>query len=499
MSNALERLLGLWAEITDVATAERLLAWDQETHMPPKGQPGRAKVLGTLAGIKHAKLTSSELADALAEAAEQAASSPEDAAQVAQAEHVASRARRVPVELAKALAEASSAGLAAWQSARAARDFGLFEGALATLVRLRREQAEAIDPGGNPYEALMDDYEPGAREQDVARVFAELRAELAPLVQKVAQSGRQVDESPARGHFQAEAQLAFARGVARELGFDFEAGRLDRSAHPFCSGLNPGDVRLTWRCQEDDFRPAFFGILHETGHGLYEQGLPRPWWRTPIGAARSMSIHESQSRLWENVVGRSRGFWRWALPAFREHFPEKRGVTVAELFPALHTVAPSPIRVEADEATYNLHIVARFEIERRLLRGEVGVRDLPALWDDTYEELLGLRPSGVDTGVLQDIHWSMGAFGYFPTYALGNLINAQLFEAAERELGPQEEAFAEGQFAPLLGWMRARIHALGSRYSSDELVRRATGEPLSARAFLAHVRRLAGEVYGVAV
>jgi carboxypeptidase Taq len=291
--------------------------------------------------------------------------------------------------------------------------------------------------------------------------------------------------------------LSLGRTIAGAVGYDFEAGRLDESAHPFTSGFGSGDVRITWRPEPDDFRPGLFGIMHEAGHAMYEQGLPSDLARTPLGVAVSLGIHESQSRLWENQVGRSRPFWEWALPSFHDAFPESSHVTVDSLFPALHTIRPSLIRVEADEGTYNLHIVARFEIERQIVSGAVEVNDLPELWNDTYDELLGVRPTSVADGVLQDIHWAMGAIGYFPTYTLGNLVAAQLFDAATEAIDDLPSRIAAGDFQPLLAWLRENVHQHGRRLSADELVKRATGAPLSSEPFLAYLRTTASEVYGV--
>ncbi|MFQ5749445.1 MAG: carboxypeptidase M32, partial [Planctomycetota bacterium] len=470
-----DRLFALWGEIRDLENAEALLSWDQETGMPPRGQGARGRCLATLAGLKHARLTDPGLSEVLDACAGEAAPGSEPEAQVREARRHVDRAVRVPVELAKALAAATSSGLVAWQKARRKADFALFRDHLVTLVRLRREQAAAIDPARPPYDVLMDEFEPGATEEELTPLFAKLREALAPLVRGVAECGQGVDERPALGHYPPEKQLAFGRMAAARMGFDFEAGRIDRSTHPFCTGFGPGDVRITWRCQEDDFRPALFGIMHEAGHGLYEQGLNPAWEGTPIGPAVSLGVHESQSRLWENLVGRSRAFWTWALPRFVETFPDKKGLTVDALWPALHAVRPSFIRVEADEVTYNLHIAARFGIESALFRGELEVDDLPAAWDDAYEELLGIRPRDMAEGVLQDIHWAMGMFGYFPTYTLGNLINAQLFETARRELGDVEGMVSKGELAPLREWLREKIHRFGSRYPARELVQRATG------------------------
>ncbi|MCG8458152.1 MAG: carboxypeptidase M32, partial [Holophagales bacterium] len=338
----------------------------------------------------------------------------------------------------------------------------------------------------------------GATEAELVPLFDHLVAELVPLVREVVESGVTVDESPLQGHFPASRQEALARHAATALGFDFERGRLDLTVHPFCVGISSSDVRLTWRYQEDDLRPALYGVLHEAGHGLYEQGLPAEWHHQPVGDVVSLGLHESQSRLFENQVGRSRGFWTWLWPKFRQLFPEQaESTSVDAIWPALHTVKPSLVRVEADEGTYNLHVAIRFRLERALFSGDLDVEELPAAWDDLYEEILGIRAPSVRDGVLQDIHWSQAIFGYFPTYTRGNLNAAQLFAAAERDLGELEPAFARGEVAPLLAWMRERVHRWGSRYPAGELIQRATGRPRAADDLLAYLRAKTRAVYGV--
>ncbi len=366
-------------------------------------------------------------------------------------------------------------------------------------MSLRRQEAAAVSPGGDPYEALMDEYDPGARLDRLIPLFDGLCARLAELVAAAADSGVVVDETPLLGHYPEEAQLRFGRAVAAEMGFDFTRGRIDRATHPFCSGFDPGDVRITWRFADEDFRPALFGIMHEAGHGLYEQGLPERLARTPAGGAVSLGVHESQSRLWENLVGRSRPFWRWALPRLHEAFPQTRSLTIDQLWPALHTVRPSLIRVEADQATYNLHIAVRFDLERRLIGGDLPIADLPAAWDDAYERLLGVRAEHHAEGVLQDIHWAMGAFGYFHTYTLGNLLAAQIMEVAPVELGDLDDQIARGEFSRLLGWLRERIHAHGSLLTTEDLVERATGGPLSEEPLLRSLAETVEQVYGVTI
>lgn len=468
--------------------------------MPPKGQATRGQALSVLAGLHHDQLTDPELADTLDAIAAETDGDDTLATQVAAAQRDVARASAVPGDLARRMAEVRSRALGTWSQARADGDFESFAPVLREVVELTCELADALVAAGiadHRYDALVDEYEPGATEHQLAELLGDLRTELAPLVKAVADSGVVVDESPAHGNFPHDAQLSLGRTVADAIGYDFEAGRLDTSEHPFTTGFGPGDVRITWRSEPDDFRPGLFVILHEAGHAMYEQGLPDDLAGTPLYEPVSLGIHESQSRLWENQVGRSRAFWEWALPHFHDAYPERADVTVDALFPALHTIVPSNIRVEADEGTYNLHIVARFEIERRLIGGDVEISDLPDLWNDTYDELLGIRPDSVADGVLQDIHWATGAFGYFPTYTLGNLVAAQLFDAAGDSIGDLPARLAAGDFAPLLAWLRDNVHRHGRRYSASELVERATGSPLSSAPFLDYLRNTAHEVYGV--
>jgi carboxypeptidase Taq len=493
--SAQHRFRALWHEIRDLEAAQQLLEWDQETYMPPGGAGARGRVLATLAGLRHARLTAPELGEAVAGIEAEAGSEWEG--QVREARRRVRRATAVPRRLAEELAAASSAGLAAWQEARPRRDWSLLEPALARVVTLKREEAACLAGGsGRPYDALLDDFEPGATAAELSPLFAALRARLVPLVRAVTDSGRQVDESPARGLYPQEVQAQLGAWVAARLGFDFGAGRLDRSAHPFCIGIDRRDVRLTWRSDEQDFRPGLMGILHEAGHGLYDQGLPSEWQGTPLAEAASIGVHESQSRLWEILVGHGRPFWRWLHPYFRQAFPGQ-GPGPDQVWPLLHAIRPSLIRVEADEVTYNLHVLVRFELERALLGGALEVGDLPAAWDELYEEVLGLRPAHVGEGVLQDLHWAAGLFGYFPTYTLGTLTAVQLYRAAERELPGLDDALAAGEHALLLGWLRERVHRHGSRYPPAELIARATGAPPSAEPFLAYVEGVAKEVYEV--
>ncbi len=491
------RFFELWNEIRDFSSLEELLDWDQETMMPARGVEGRARLLATVAAAKHQRLIADELFDLLAELAAAAAPGSVDAAQAREARRAVARSRRIPVDLERVLALTRSRALAAWQEARAKAEFGLFEPHLSRLVELKRQEAACLSNGGPLYDALLDLFEPGATEKTLEPLFTRLRAELTPLVAAAAESGRVVDEAPAQGHFPVALQRELCLEVARAVGFDFEAGRLDPATHPFCVAFHPQDVRMTWRWQEDDIRPGLYGVLHETGHGLYEQGLPSDWFRTPIGDAVSLGIHESQSRLWENHVGRGKAFWRWLWPRFVARFPAQAGGSPEAMWPALHGVQPSLIRVEADEATYNLHIAVRFEIERALFADQIRVSDLPERWNELYRELLGLSPPNDAEGVLQDIHWSMGSFGYFPTYTLGTLAAAQLFAAAERAHPDLEARLEAGDFAPLLAWLRHNVHRHGAFHTPAELLVAATGEELSPEPFLTYLKGIVAEIYGV--
>jgi carboxypeptidase Taq len=479
-------LLAIWSEVRALAGVEMLLSWDQETMMPAAAAESRALQLSTLAGIRHDVLVGEAMQRALEALEDGGSRDPVDLALLREARRSVDRARKIPPSLARELAAARSRGVASWQQARAANRFAVFRGALARLLELKREEARALN-ADCPYDALLDEYEPGLTTSSLEELFQPLERSLAQLVRDVGDSVRRPDATVLRGSFPRARQLELGRMVARTVGFDFERGRLDGSAHPFCMGVAACDVRLTWRGDDDDFRPGLFGILHEVGHGLYEQGLPADWQGSPLGEAASLGIHESQSRLWENHVGRSAEFWRWLLPHFRAAFPGFAATRAEEVVPALRLVEPSPVRVDADETTYNLHVIARFRLERALFGGGLSVDDLPAAWSAEIERLLGVAVPDDNRGALQDIHWAAGLFGYFPTYTLGNLVAAQLFEAACCDLPDLGDRVARGEFVPLLSWLRERVHRRGASLPPAELVAAATGKPLSTEPFLRYV------------
>jgi len=486
---AWEDLTRRMADLRALGGAAAVLAWDQETYLPRRGSEARGEQLAALQGVLHERLCDPRLGDALArlEGALGPAGDPGDPADPTGERRAAARALRfdreravrIPGELVRGLALAQSAGVEAWREAREQSRFARFAPALASLVRLRREMADAlgVPAGGERYDALLDGYEEGMRVSRLAPLFRRLTGWLTPLVDRLA-AAPPPDDSFLRGRFDAEAQWAFTLELLEAVGFDGEAGRQDRSAHPFTQGIDPGDVRLTTRVLEALPLSSIFSTLHEAGHGLYEQGLPRRWRSSVLGAAPSMGLHESQSRLWENLVGRSLPFWKAFLPRLAARFPQLGGVTPERFHRAVNKVERSLIRVEADEVTYNLHVVLRFELELSLLRGELEPDDLPGAWNERSQAILGLTPPSDAEGCLQDIHWAWGEFGYFPTYALGNLYAASLHAAARRALPGLDGELEAGRLAPLLGWLRQHVHAAGRTLPAEEVVRRATGAGL---------------------
>jgi carboxypeptidase Taq len=478
-----------WAGVlADLGGAAALSGWDRETLMPPGGAEGRAQQLGTLAALHHRELVREDAGAALEALAADPELDEEARAMVRVAARERDRATGVPEDLVRAVSEACSRCVTAWITARPAGDLPAFLAALRPVVELKRREAEAIGGDGEPYDALLEGFEPGARAATVAPVLADLRERLAPLVARAA------DRAPAAlppRTWAEDAQMALAHEVAARVGFDASAGVIARSAHPFTTTTHHGDVRFTTRLDPLDPIGNITAVLHEAGHALYEQGFPTETARTPLHDAPSLGAHESQSRFLENHVGRTAAFWRVLEPDMRRHFPEAmQGIDADALHRAASSVRPSPIRVEADEVTYNLHIVLRFELELALIRGELEVDDLPAAFDEGMERLLGIRPPSHADGVMQDIHWPSGLFGYFPTYTLGNLYAAQLAETCDEALGGLERAVEDGRFQDVLGFMRERVHRYGRRLDTPELMRRATGRELDADALIAHLGRV---------
>lgn len=502
MNERYDRLLGALREVALVNSVYFVVEWDEQVVMPPGGAEHRAEQKAWLARTAHSRQTSAEFGDALQAAELEQAVAPEGSeprAVLRQARRAYDRAVKLPGSLVEELTRTTALAHHAWVEARKSNDAAKFAPWLTKIVALKQQQAACLAKPGQPaYDVLVDEFEPGETTAHLNEIFGALRAPLVELVGKVMASGRKVPSELLARDFDVAAQEALGREAAVALGYDFERGRLDVSVHPFSISLGPGDSRITTRYHANRFSDAFFGVLHETGHALYEQGLPGDRYGTPLGEAISLGVHESQSRFWENLVGRSRSFWRFFYPKAQRAFPSALGgVSEDDFVAAVNGIRPSEIRVESDEATYNLHILLRFELEQALMSGALKADDVPAAWSDTLHGLLGVRPSGDDRGCLQDVHWSGGSLGYFPTYTLGNLFSAQLFEAAGRDLGDLDAAFARGEFAPLREWLRDKVHRHGQRYLPRELITRATGAPPSVEPLLAHLRRKAHEYYGV--
>jgi carboxypeptidase Taq len=498
---AYAKLIHASQQATLLDSCAELLGWDEDTYMPPGGVAHRGRQMALLAGLHHERRTAAELDDLLA--AVEGSSLVADplsaeAVNVRELRRAYDRACRVPRGLVEELAQITSLAQQEWAIARRRSDFARFRPWLERIVALKRREAESIGGTAVLYDTLLEEYEPGARTQPLAQMFAALREELSPLLHSIVGSPYQPNVAILARRYPLQRQRTFVHKVAAAVGFDFSCGRLDSTTHPFFAVIGPGDVRITTRYALQRFSEAFFATLHEVGHGLYEQGLPAEHHGTPMGQAPSLGLHESQARLWDNAVGRSRGFWQHFFPLARQMFPATLRDVDEDVFHfAVHHVAPSLNRVQADEVTYNLHILIRFELERALLHDDLRVADLPAAWNEAYRRYLGVTPPDDAEGCLQDGHWSAGMFGYFPTYTLGNLIAAQLMARAAEDLGNLDELFARGQFADLLDWLRQRVYREGSRYPAGVLVERITGSPPNHRALVQALRRKYGELYGV--
>ncbi|MDP9234071.1 MAG: carboxypeptidase M32 [Actinomycetota bacterium] len=497
MSEAWEKLLPRLREMTDISSAIKLMSWDQTTLMPPKGSPARARSMATLESIAHDRLISPEIGGLLAELATDDSLDQDQAASVRILKRHHDRATKVPAALVHELAELRGIAYQAWTEARPSSDFQLFRPHLEKMIGLKKQEADAIGWESERYDALLDEYEPEMKTSEVEAMFSELTEGLRPLLEKIVAVSRPrpdfLDAS-----YDTGSQESFCQWLVTTLNFDTERGRLDTSPHPFTMHVGSGDVRQTTRADENDVMMAIFATIHETGHALYDQGIPEEMDDLPVGGTPSLGMHESQSRLWENLVGRSRPFTDFMLPHLKERFPTQLGmVSPDEFYQAANHVEPSLIRVTADEVTYNLHLMLRFELELALFRDELDVSDLPNAWDAAVEKHLGVRPDSDANGVLQDMHWSIGIQGYFPTYTLGTIYSAAFFAKAREDLGDLDEEVRNGDTTRLLGWLREHIHSQAYRYPSKELANRVIDEPISAKPLLAYLRGKYSELYGI--
>ena len=501
VKSAYQRLIDEVKQIALLGSCASVLGWDERTYMPKGGAAHRAEQLALLVGMMHERATAPQIGEWLAQIeGSDGVADPhfEAAVNVREIRRGYDRAIKLPKALVEELARATTLAQQVWGEARAKSDYAAFCPHLQKILDLKRREAAALGTGATAYDALLDDYEPGETSENLNRVFSGLRGELVELVGAIAESGKKPDESILKRAYPIAQQEAVGKLAASQIGFDFDRGRLDVTTHPFCSGIGPGDTRLTTRYNPRFFSEAFFGTLHEAGHGIYDQGLSAAHCGTPMGESVSLGIHESQSRMWENFVGRSRGFWTHFFPSVQDAFPDAlTGVSEGDFYAAVNVVAPSFIRVEADEATYNLHIMLRFEIEQALIDGGLKAEDVPGVWNEAFENYLGLTPPDDAMGCLQDIHWSGGGIGYFPTYALGNLYAAQFFERAREEVGDLNAQFAEGQFEPLKNWLTKKIYSQGQRHRASDLVEVVTGKPLSYEPLMRHLRAKYEPLYGV--
>jgi carboxypeptidase Taq len=499
-----QRLRRHLAELVDLRNTAQLLGWDQQTMMPPRGGPARAESLATLGRISHEMFVSADTGRLLDAAAAELNGATNDANDTDEACLVRvtlrhwEKARRVPSELAADIARAGSIGQEAWVYARRNSDFAAFAPYLSRNLELARRYVDCFDTFECAYDALLDDYDPGMTTREVRRLFEELKRELVPMIATLSQHQENVDDSCLHGDFPIEAQRRLVEEVVSLMGFNREGWRIDDAVHPFATGFGSGDVRITTRWDDTFFASALYGAMHECGHGLYEEGVADSLQRTPLGHAESLTLHESQSRMWENMVGRGRAFSGVLAPRVAACFGGSVGNLQSDtLYRAVNRTHPSYIRVEADEATYGLHIVLRFEIEQELIEGRIAVNDLPEAWNARFKEYFGLDVPDDAQGVLQDVHWSSGSIGYFPTYALGNLVAGQLWERVHADIADLDEHIGSGELSPLREWLREHVHQHGAKFTTQELLQRVVGQPIAVGPFVHYLKAKLSDVYGV--
>jgi carboxypeptidase Taq len=494
------RLKSRLAEVLDLRFVQSVLDWDAQVNMPPGGAEDRGAQMETVARLAHEKFVDPEIGRLLEDLQSDSADLDPDSdesrmLQVAARDY--EKTTRVSAEWVAEFARVRSVAQSMWAEARANSDFARFQPHLQRLVELRRQFSEFFAPYDHVYDPQLDAFERGMKTAEVQQIFNSLRPQQVSLIKAIGDHP-QVDDSFLRKEYSEDDQWNFGVGVITKLGYDWKRGRQDRSAHPFTTTFGLGDVRITTRFLADRMESALFGSIHEAGHALYEQGIAPALARTPLQDGASMAIHESQSRMFENLVGRSLPFWSHFYPTLQKSFPAQLdGVSLEQFYRGINKVEPSLIRVEADEATYNLHIMLRLELEIALLEGSLQVADLPAAWNERFEAYLGLTPPNDAQGVLQDIHWSAGLFGYFPTYALGNLVSVQMWETLQRDLPDLDDQIARGEFADLLGWLRENVHQYGAKYEPQELVQRVTGSKIDPAPYLRYLNQKFGEIYGL--
>lgn len=481
----------------DLQYASAVLGWDQEVYMPAKGFPYRGRQLATLASLAHEMVTSEEYGAVLQELASRNDLADDEQHNVRLSYEDYEKSKKLPASFIEAITQQTSASYSAWLQSRAENKYSIYAPELEKMIALKKQQADLYGYEAHPYDALLDEYEKDITVAVLDPVFDKVKQELPPFLQRL-KTAQQVDDSFFNKFYPKQQQWDFSIKVLQQLGYDFEAGRQDISEHPFSTSFAPTDVRITTRVSENDYASLLWSTIHECGHALYEQGLPEAQYGLPLGAAASLSVHESQSRLWENCVGRSLPFWAHFYPVLQKDFPEQLGgVSQLDFYKGMNKVQPSLIRTEADEVTYHFHVLIRYEIEKALIANELHPKDLPAAWNDMYDKYLGVRPQDDKTGVLQDVHWAHGSFGYFPTYSLGSFYAAQYFQQAEKELAGLQGQIEAGNYKELLVWLRINIHQYGRRYRSEELCEKVTGKRLDFSSFMHYIQQKYAGIYGL--
>ncbi|NWF62811.1 MAG: carboxypeptidase M32 [Chloroflexi bacterium] len=498
MSEKLNRLKEILGEVSDLGRAASVLGWDQQVNMPPGGGEARGRQLATLGKIAQEKFTADEVGE-LIEDLKKEYTDPEtdEGAMIRVAARGYEKARRVPSSFVAEQAVAAAKAFEAWVEARSKSDFSIFRPYLETNVELVKKYISFFPPAEHPYDVLLDDYEPGMKTAEVREIFNDLRPKQVALI-KAIREAKQVKDDFLRQSFNEQKVWNFSEKIIAKFGYDFNRGRQDKAPHPFETTFSVNDVRITNRFEKHAPLATLFSAMHECGHALYELGGNPAYERTPLESGTSLAIHESQSRMWENLVGRSLPFWEHFYPSLKKTFPSKLdGVSLKNFYKAINKVEPSFIRVNADEATYNLHIMLRLEIEIGMVDGSLDIKDLPEIWNAKMRDYLGITPPDDAKGVLQDIHWSYGSIGYFSTYALGNIVSAQLWEKINKDIKNLDDQIRKGQFAELREWLRAKIHVFGHKYDPQDIVKRVTGSKIDSAAYVRYLTKKYSDIYGL--
>jgi len=498
MSEKLNQLKEILGEVSDLNHAASVLSWDQQVNMPPGGGEARGQQLATLGKLSHEKSTSDKVGKLLDDLKQEfAGSDSDDAALVRVAARNYDKAMRVPSEFVSEQAVVTTAAFEAWVEAKKKSDFSIFHPHLEKVFDLARKYVSFFPPSDHPYDVLLDDYEPGMKTADVQGIFDKLRPQQVKLIRNI-KSAKQVKDDFLHKKYAEKKVWDFSAAIASKFGYDFTRGRQDKAAHPFETSFSVNDVRITNRYEPDNPLATLFSGMHEAGHAMYEQGVNPAYERTPLANGVSSAVHESQSRMWENLVGRSLPFWEHFFPELKKIFPTQLdGISAKTFYKAINKVEPTFIRVNADEATYNLHIMLRLELEIAMIEGKIAIKDLPEIWNTKMQEYLGITPPDDAHGVLQDIHWSAGLIGYFPTYALGNLVSAQLWEKINKDIRDLDQQIHNGKFDALLAWLRKNIHVHGHKYDPQDLVKKVAGSKIDPSAYVRYLTKKYSDIYGL--